>query len=463
MLASQPSMNESKRIAPNLSMLFTRLGLLLLVIGLTSGCATSAGLNQARYEFASGAPVKALSTLEQTPVSKRNELLLLLDRGTIAFSAGKYTVATDALLEASYLVEELDKLRVSEQSASLVTSDLVTRYQGEASEQLWIHSYLMMAFLLQGNAESAAVEARRALQKLDDNEDVLRSDWFTRALIAASFEASGAFDSAEVEYRRLLEDPDYDGSWNHVIQRLTKRLGRGPIDGGTHAAHSLLATANTLHKNEGELIVFLQSGYIAEKLPGDIIVDVDLRITFPYYENYPRSTPSYTVISDGELVAADVIETDLTQVAIDALDKRATTLAIKQVARIAAKNALVNAAARESDLAGVLTQIFVFATEQADTRSWETLPEWLGMIRIPLPEGRQDVQVELVYEGYSHRIDLGDIDIHPGRLHFATYRTGLPLPRDERESFPEFIKPPTRPESSPTSVTNSGEIRAATS
>lgn len=393
-----------------------------------AGCSTSSGLQQARVEFASGAPIRALQTLENTEVSKRDKLLLYLDQGAIAFSAGQYTRAKEALLNAHDLIKEWDQIRIGEQSASLVTNEWATRYRGEYSEQLWVHSYLMMVFLMQDQPEGAAVEARRALKRMEAYEKPLKHAWFTRALIALSFEAAGAHDSAQVEYRKLVNDAAYDGRWNNVIQRHTKRLGRDPINGVLNASSNALPTANQLGLDEGELVVFLQTGRIPQKLPGDLTIDIDLRIAFPLYADYPESRPRYRVVSDGETVSTDAIDTRLLDVAQTALSARGKSIAAKQVARIVAKKALVDVASREDELLGGVIQLLVFATEQADTRSWETLPGWLGMIRVPLPEGKQNVSVNVAYRGQQHRVELGEIDIKAGKLHFATFRTDQPLP-----------------------------------
>jgi len=412
------------------------LRLSLLLFGLVlSGCSTSSALNQARIEFASGSPLQALNTLENADVKKRDSLLVLLDQGAIAFSAGQYTRSKEALLKANDLINEWDQIRVSEQSASLVTNEWATRYRGEYSEQLWVHSYLMMVFLMQNNPESAAVEARRALKRIDENTSPLKIDWFTRALIGLSFEAAGAHDSAQVEYRKLVADKGYNGSWNNVIQRHSQRIGRDPIDGSTRKTSAVTGTPTQLGNDEGELIVFLQTGRIAQKLPGDLTLDIDLRIAFPYYAEFRDSRPRYSVTANGESVAADRIDTRLINVAQEALSARGTSLATKQIARVAAKRAVVEAASNEDAVLGAIIQILVFATEQADTRSWETLPGWFGMIRVPLPEGEQEVVVNLNHRGIDHRVELGTINIKRRGLHFATFRTNQPLPMRDGQSL----------------------------
>ena len=406
-----------------------RIALAALVLSwVLTGCATSSDLYQARAEFASGAPIQALNTLDNAEVAKRNKLLLLLDEGAIAFSAGQYTRAQDALLEANELIEAWNQIRVGEPSATFITGEWAKRYRGEYSERLWVHSYLMMVFLLQNQPESAAVEARRALARLDEHGDTLHNDWFTRALIALSFEAAGVNESAQVEYRKLLGDDYYDGVWNNVIQRHTKRLGRDPIPGVRESSIVELETPTKLGNDEGELIVFLQAGHIARKLPGDLTLDIDFRIVFPFYDAYPTYPPSYQVFANGEQVATDYIETSLDDVAKNSLSARGKTIAAKQVARLATKKAVGRAAQREDEVLGAVVQVLLFVTEQADTRSWETLPEWFSMIRIPLPEGRNDVSVRVMHEGIEHNVDLGEVSIRAGQLSFASYRTNQPLP-----------------------------------
>lgn len=407
------------------AMTYLRLCLLLFIIPLT-GCATSSAIHQARAEFHSGSPTLALNTLENADVSERDALLLLLDKGAVAFSAGRYELAKDSLLEANELLEKWDQIRVGEESASLITSEWAKRYRGEYSEQLWIHSYLMMTFLLQNNPEGAAVEARQALQRLDKHNDSLTMDWFTRALIALSFEAVGANDSAQVVYRKLASHPQYDGRWNNVIQRHSKSIGRDPIAGSQGSSYN--ATPTQLANDEGELIVFLQTGNIDRKIANNLAVDIDLHIAFPTYDHYYSGAPTYSVTANNEHAPADEIDTHLVDVSSRALAARGKALAAKQVARIVTKKAVVNLASSEDDIVGGVLQLLLFVTEQADTRSWETLPGWFSLLRVPLPTGQQEVSVTVRHNGRTHRVDLGEFNIQAKGMHFATFRTDLPSP-----------------------------------
>lgn len=370
----------------------------LAAVLVLSGCATSSAIQQARFEFDRGASNAALQTLADAKVAERDRLLLLMDRGAIAFTAGELDVAVSALLEAADLVERWDLLRVSEQATTLLTSDRASRYRGEYSERLWIHTYLMMAFLQLGDAEAAAVEARRALQVMEPHESVLRFDWFTRALMALSFEAAGAYDSAQVEYRKLLADPDYAGQWDRVTERV--RTGQAG----------------------GELVLFVQSGDIDHKQPGDIAVDLNLRIAFPFYAVSSTSTPSFSVSANADPVDFDQISTDTVQINARSLSDRGARLAAKQATRLVAKNVLAEAAFKENEALGHLVQLVAFLTEQADTRSWETLPAGLTLIRVPLEPGTYDVTLQSRRAGVEYETVLEAVSILPGGLQFAAVR-----------------------------------------
>ena len=179
---------------------------LLSLMVLLQACATSGALNVARDQFRHGSAQEALQTLSEANVSRRDRLLLYLDRGLVAQAAGEFETSIAAFDSALRLVDELDYVSLRDQSSALLTSDWATRYSGEYSERLWIHTFQMLNFLLIDEPQGAAVEARRAVAVYEEHGDVLKQDVFTRALMALSFAAAGQNDSASVEYRRLKDD-----------------------------------------------------------------------------------------------------------------------------------------------------------------------------------------------------------------------------------------------------------------
>lgn len=376
-----------------------RLTILLVLLLSLQACATSTSLQIAREQFRHGSTSDAIQTLSEANVSRRDQLLLHLDRGMVAQAAGQYIESVTAFERAITLVDELSYISVRDQTSSLLTNDWAKRYSGEYSERLWIHTFQMMNFLLLGSAESAAVEARRAVELFEEHGELLREDQFTRALMGLSFEAAGQLDSAQVEYRKLAEDFD------DPIPSLSK-------------------------KSDSELILFIATGFINPKLPGDLFLNYDVRISWPYYASYVDVRPSVTVQSQGKEVSDTIVaDTTLVSISAKALQARGTSIAAKQALRIATKQGIADVVRKEDALAGDIVRLLLTILEQADTRSWETLPANMLLLRIPLPAGEQSVTVRL--NGHAPGSgSLGfqrtlDVNLEPGDRQFQLLRTGI--------------------------------------
>jgi len=399
---------------------------LLGAVLLMQGCASSGPLSDARNQFFSGQPQAALDTLETESVANRNRLLGFLDQGLIAHTAGEYEQSVKAFKSAAQLVDELDYISVREQSASLVTNDWVTAYKGEYSERLWIHSFQMMNFLLLNQPESAAVEARQALQVFDEHGDNLKNDWYTRALIAMSFEAAGKADSAHIEYKKLLTDTGRDVGMARRAWQNAKRLGRQQ---DADQFKNLITTGATTDKSKGELVVFVQTGRIPHKMSGEIFVDPQLYASFPVYPEIPRANVNLLVSKNNSDQPADVISVQLVDISRSALAARGAQISTKQLLRIAAKKGVADAVAGENELLGAFLTVAFLTSEIADTRSWETLPAHVSLVQVPLDAGTHTVRLQVRDGSNTHDIVIPDVDITSGRTSYRSYRVGTGAPR----------------------------------
>jgi hypothetical protein len=371
---------------------------LLLSMATLQACATAEALNVAREQFRHGNASDALQTLSEADISRRDRLLLYLDRGLVAQAAGHYQDSIVAFERAITLVDELDYLSVRDQSAAIVTSDWATRYAGEYSERLWIHTFQMINYLMLDAPQGAAVEARRAVALYEKYGDVLKQDVFTRSLMAMSFLAAGQQDSANVEYRKLAAD---------FGMALPAPLARG----------------------QGELLLIVATGFIEPKLPGDLFVDINARISFPYYPESYGNAPDIRVLESTRLLPVQRADTNLVSVSSTALAARGKAIATRQALRIAAKYNIAEAIQDEDELAGGIARLLLFAIEQADTRSWETLPAYLTLVRISLPAGKHVLNLQIDdggrESGLVRQRRALELDVTPGERYFRLIRVGV--------------------------------------
>ena len=370
--------------------------LLLVCLLCLQACATSSELVTARNQFRDGSAQIALETLDKADVSFRDNLLLLLDKALIAQAAQNYSQSIATFEEAYQLIDQLDYLSTRDQTAALVSSDWAIRYSGEISERLWIHTFQMINYLMLDQPQEAAVEARRAVALYAEDADVLDGDVFTRYLMALSFAAAGQYDSAGVEFRKLdLDSP--------------LQMAKPPSNGNK------------------ELILLLATGFIEPKQAGDIIIDVNTRASFPIYPDIYERAPDVRISADNSSVPTTQIDTELVSIAKKALAKRAAAMATRQVLRLAAKYSLADNISKEDPTAGAVAKLFLLAIERADTRSWETLPAYLTLVRTEVPLETTQVDIKITSDsnyGGPHNLHSLVLDLDDTNRQFHLIRVG---------------------------------------
>lgn len=376
---------------------------LLLLVMLTA-CSTTAALHQARAQYLSGDPGAALATLSSSDVvDSKDRLLFWMEKAMVLHDTGNYEDSAKELLSASRYLEQNDYISLRDEAKELVANEWAGNYAGEYSEQLWIHSYLMMNFLSLGKYESAAVEARQALARIDSRPDVLRNDHFTRALIAVSFEAAGQLNDSYIEYRKLADDTDHYQSLDQILLPQAMRLGFANDAQQIKKRLNKTTTPASLRDPErpNDVIVFVASGVIPHKFSGSIFTGDTTRLSFPQYYVSNNRPPALQVLVNKEPCDCQPIQSDLGQLVSESLNQRGIALAAKSLLRATTKDALADAIGDKDEIAGELARLLLFALEEADTRSWQSLPRHLTLLRIPLPEDGSVPLIEIKATGES--------------------------------------------------------------
>lgn len=364
-------------------------GLICFVMA-AQGCAP-AKLNQARTQFYSGDIQKAAQTLaDEKGIASRSRLLYLMEKGLILFEAGDYGQSIEVLLEATVLINELEIVSVTRQGASLVTSERITPYRGEYAERLFVHTYLMMSYLLIRHYDDALVEAKQAMEVIAYWPDACRKDYFTRALIAHCFEVAGEASGAYIEYRKLAEDLADPLPLARPLCRLALEQGFAD-EAKTYCQLLTKAGENIPRKKPGaEMIVFVAQGQGPVKAPVNIVAPPSIRFSFARYRQRSRHFTSPAVHGEG-LGSAVLITTDVAAVLKDSLGDRAARVMTKEALRVAAKESI--AANLEDPLAEALVRLAFFLMEEPDTRGWETLPAYMTMLRAPVLSETRNIRI----------------------------------------------------------------------
>ena len=363
--------------------------ILPVFILLMIGC-SSLPLQKARTEFYSGDLANADNILEGCKgISEKDFLLCYMENGLILHYMGAYEESTGILLKASQLIKRQEQISITEQPVSILINDRVKTYKGEYSERLWVHTYLMINFLLQYKYESALVEAKQALEVYDKYPGSLSGDHFTRALIALCFENMNLPDDARIEYEKLAEE-----------------TGIGEI------------SPEPIAPGKGELILFIGQGRTPTKVSNNIVLPPSIRISIPIYtDDY---TPmNVAVRSDGGDLDPMKISTDLGEVARKSLNDRSAQFLARQGLRAGVKEAIAQEVGESNPVGELFARAILFLLEEADTRSWETLPGGLTLVRMVLDSGVHNLEIS---SGDLQTIYLDGIYIPQGKRVYRSLR-----------------------------------------
>jgi uncharacterized protein len=335
----------------------------------------------------------------------RDVLLYLMDLGLVLHTAGKFEESNQIFLKADKIADISDYTSLSTEAATLLTSDNIKHYKGEDFEKVLINTYLAINYAVMGDYENALVEARRVNTKLyrmvTEGQRKYKQNAFARYLSAVLYEAEGEYNDAYIDYKKTRElDPAFPligkDLWR-MAYALKMRDDQEKWDEEFHltqadhdSAKQLLPKRN--HKdNRSEIIVLYENGISPVKRPNPQFTQV------PRF--FPRSNPvsgaKIEVSGSGQsLEGSTFVLHDIESTAIFNLEEKYGALVAKKLAGIVAKEVVGNQVekATDSKFLGFLTKLALYASDQADVRSWNLLPKDLQVARFTVNPGTYQVK-----------------------------------------------------------------------
>jgi hypothetical protein len=402
-----------------------RYTLFFFVFMVLAGCATSK-LDQSISAFYNNQPEKAEALLSgQGYFSKRDRLLFLMEKGMVLHHLGHYESSTKELRNASLLMEKQEAISIVRQTSSLITTEWITEYKGEYSERLWVHTYLMINYLLLHKYEDALVEAKQALRIFEEHPASFKEAYFTRALIALCFDNLNELNGAYIEYKKLSELLPDPAPVAADLYRLATELGFSD-EAERYKKYAPSGKGNFFdNQPQSELVLFVGLGRSPSKVPVNIVLPPSIRFSFVRYENRTGEQLQVEMLGAEKHLPVASITSDIGKVARASLEERKRRIMAKETARVAAKEALAQTVRKNSgELAEILVRGVLFVTEEPDTRSWQTLPAFLTLLRIPLAPGRHDIDVAIMGKmgGVRKRLSFSNLNVSDGQRIFRSVR-----------------------------------------
>lgn len=438
---------------------------LLLIIFILGGCAPSyVNRSQPIVQNLSHEDYReALSAVERL---KNDPFLYLVEKGTILHYAGKYDESNRLFSQAEQLREELIVPSITEGAFSLLTSDIVRSYPGEDYEDIFINYYKILNYIFLGEYDEALVEARKVDAKLKVLNDIYegklthKSDAFIRYLTGVVYEFdqdwNNAFIAYEQSYNAYKEYKELYGIEFPTF--LPSDIVRTAIWAGLYEEAEYyrelfpeLKGRSFPYEDYGEILFIFENGLLPHKeekivetlIPQDEEVYL-LKIAFPTIKRKKPLFSRAKVRVDHTEQASSIVE-DLQGIAIQNLKDREVRELVRAAARAGLKYALTKGSKKvgerlgksEEDttsterskvlgkLFGAIANLFGYATEHADLRSWRSLPQNIQLAKIELPEGIYDVDVLLLDKRgrVIRTVGFSEVEVGEGETTLLRYRS----------------------------------------
>jgi len=398
----------------------------------------------------------ALRVLEQHQESygKNNELLYLLDYGLVLHLAGDYAKSIDKFEAAKRLYDDLYVRSIRNEFKTWLINDYYAPYRGEDFERVMISVFQALNYLMLGDIDEALVDARDVddvLTRINrqypaDAKNRYAEDAFARFLMGILYEHRGTMESlndAYISYAKAVDTyehsygPDYDVDMPQILKEnmLTTAEFMGKDELEQYRSRFKNVHYVNLKEKENLAEVYLFYYYGLSPIKHQIAIPIPLpdgfftRLAFPHYDERPTDAVPVEFMAVNAETGRETVETtqegeNITAVAEQNLANRRARVLTKAILRTGGKymleRNLEERIEREygdttADVFQYVASLYNISSEQADLRSWQTLPAQIRVARMLLKPGR-----------YSFYIDgrlLETVDLTAGGKKYFITRT----------------------------------------
>ncbi|HEU0013770.1 MAG TPA: hypothetical protein VFQ45_08805, partial [Longimicrobium sp.] len=235
-----------------------------------------------RHYLMAGDADAALALLEGRG-GPRDELLRRLQQGVVLHQAGRWAESNAALEWAEREAEQRVTTSVSRLGGMLVLNDASARYVPPPAEMAMLPYYRMLNYLALGDADAAAVEARKAgayfgaLRDRGAGEPCV-GEGLVQYLSGHAFARAGEANDALVSLRQAerayqaCEGAAPPPELGADLYRWAMRAGVGEV--AQQAAERYRVPPAAADGDAGELVVLVEHGWVAHRAHADIHVPV---------------------------------------------------------------------------------------------------------------------------------------------------------------------------------------------
>jgi len=382
-----------------------------LSILLLQGCATSAQKTAGmRNLMELNRHDLALIEAEKQLAEDAQGVMENMNVGVLRRLNNDYKGSNEAFEIAKKKIDELYSTSITEHAGAVITNDEAISFQGDKFEQVLVHLYMASNYLNLNDLDAARVELLQSQVKMDEWGEPKDETPFMRYFSGIMFELLGEEDSATVSYRKAVDayanTKDKHGlnvpmTLKYDLLRMLAQMKLWDEYKSYQKQFGLTNYKSPNTKGKGELIVVFGNGLAPQRSQKVFQtwapeLALNIRVAVPDYPNPP------VVLNRVRLKVGDrqyPLETvsNIDGLARAALAEDMPGITTRAIARAVVKKKTEKEAGDQGNFIGQLAMMAINqATEIADTRCWNTLPQEFELARIFLPQGEHDVTLEII-------------------------------------------------------------------
>ncbi len=381
----------------------------------------------------------------------KSTVLYKLDLGALYHYAGDPDSSNKYLFAAEKEIDDLYTKSVSLTALSFVLNDNVIPYEGEDFEKVLVNVFLALNFASEGMDDDALVEARKVDLKLReyarqyDGKNRYQDDAFIRYIAGVLYENDGEMNDAFISYKKSFEAYEtYEKEYHtkaptFLVDDLVRTGTYLSFDDDVETFKKLGGReADNAEERMGGIVVVAYAGkgpIKIEERPTVTIPDTSgtlhtFQIALPKFvpRHHPGRSYDVALVSDRDTLKAETeVAEDITAIAGKALEDRLGLIYLKSGGRALAKFLASEKAKKDvtegseskvkNFFASLAIDLAVGLSEQADTRSWRTLPAEVQLARLSSPAGQYTLSVVSSDGGYE--LKGVTVDVKPGKTSFV--------------------------------------------
>ena len=478
-------------------------GLVLLsLLTLLAGCAGNAmrqyddELKETVQLVRSGSVKQAIEQLEKNNVpgviSKDKDILYYLEKGEMLTLDSNYPGGQEAWLKADEFVREWEDSVKSDPSkvigdiGSFLVNDKTRRYDGQDYEKVMLSTRLTLSHIMQGNYDLARIEMKKTYEREKLIESFREKEYDKLQEDAKTQEVSADVKQMKDYPMTELDTPEVNSLKNGFQNAFSHYLAGYffEVTGETSLAEPGYRNALNLAPNssivqaglkdvgrrrpgakESDVLFVIESGFAPAWKSITIPIPIPRQkgivvtpLSFPIIKSEGRSFVPSSVSVSGRQLPVETM-TNIDAMARRQLKDQMPGILLRSVIRAVLKSVAQEQANKGGLALGLIANVASVVSEQADDRSWRTLPESISVARATLPQGRQTVEFQTGAGTYKKEVDIGSsFSIIPIRISGGAVYVGQPniLGRiitpaviPEPEPKKAIKKPVTKPASKP--------------